>query len=63
MDDEIVIEEVKMVMKCIKCRKRGGEDNITAEHLRYRGEWLKAWLKQIFNVIVCLNTSIIKPVY
>ena len=50
--------------------KERGEDNISAEHLKYGGEWLKVWLKQIFNAIIYLEaipgsfkTSLIKPIY
>ena len=33
-----MIEEVELATKLIKCAKRGGEDNITGELLRYGGE-------------------------
>lgn len=50
--------------------ERGGIDSISVEHLKYRGEWLKVWLKQSFNTILsleeippCLKISFIKPIY
>lgn len=70
VDEDLMIEEIEWALKHIKCGKRGGEDNISAEHLKYGGEWLKVWLKQIFNAIIYLEaipgsfkTSLIKPIY
>ena len=70
IDDEISVEEIEFSLKKLKCGKRGGEDGITAEHLRYGGEWLKLWMKKIFNSVIsseqipsCMKVSLIKPIY
>ena len=68
--DGITNDDIELSLKKIKCRKRGGEDGVCAEHLRYGGEWLKMWMKKIFNEIVttecipaCMKSSLIKPIY
>lgn len=57
LDDEIVMEEIESAIKRIKRGKRAGRDNICAEHLLYRCDLLKVWLKQVFNTIIFLQTA------
>ena len=55
LDDEIMMEEIEYTIRRIKRGKRGGLDNVSAEHLQYGGEFLKIWLKQVFNAIITLE--------
>ena len=52
LDDEITMEEIESAIRTIKRGKRGGMDNISAEHLQHGGELPKVWPKQVFNAVI-----------
>ena len=66
----ICTEEVESVLRTLKKRKSPGPDNVFGEHLLYGGPVVVAWLLQIFNAILdlesippCLKTATIIPIY
>ena len=70
LDIFITAEELEDVLSSLKRRKSLGPDNICDEHLVYGGPVLKAWLLQVLNAILSLEsvpaslkTSTIIPIY
>ena len=70
IDDEFTVEEVETCLKRLKCNKACGIDGLQPEHLKYGGQLLTLWLKQIFcafsqfeQVPPSLLTGVICPIY
>ena len=64
------MEEVETCLKRLKCNKACGIDGLKPEHLKYGGQLLTLWLKQIFcafsqfeQVPPSLLTGVICPIY
>ena len=49
---EVTVEEIKQALKRLKLRKASGQDGIVSEHLKFGGQMLVIWLKQVLNAIV-----------
>ena len=66
-DCEITVEEIE---QALKLRKASGQDGIVSEHLKFGGQMLVIWLKQVLNAIVEMEEipqsfkhSIVIPVF
>ena len=55
LNTEICIEEINDALKILKLGKSEGLDSLSPEHVVYRGEMLKIWMKKIFNHIITLE--------
>ena len=69
-DCEITVEEIEQALKRLKLRKASGQDGIVSEHLKFGGQMLVIWLKQVLNAIVEMEEipqsfkhSIVIPVF
>ena len=67
---EITVEEIEQALKRLKLRKASGQDGTVSEHLKFGGQMLVIWLKQVLNAIVEMEEipqsfkhSIIIPVF
>ena len=56
VDVPFTLEETEAAIKNLKTRKSGGFDNLQAEHLKYGGNFLCAWIQQVCNGIVELES-------
>ena len=70
VDDEFTIQEVEFALKRLICRKAGGVDGLSPEHLKHGGPLLNIWLKIFFNAFIffeyvsaCMLTAIIRRIY
>ena len=70
LDVPFTAEEVHHAVNNMKLKKSAGPDDITAEHLKYGGEMVTAWLTGVLNSVVdaeqvpaCLKQGITIPIY
>ena len=70
LDIPFSTEEVEYTVNKMKLKKSAGQDNLTAEHLKFGGQTIITWLTEILNSIVdveripsCLKLGITIPVY
>ena len=69
-DIDILPEEIEIALNKLKLKKSADHSGITAEHLKYGGQYLRMWLLQIMNAIFYfekipdhLNLATVTPVY
>ena len=56
LDVPITAEEVEDALSSLKRRKSPGPDGVCNEHLLFGGPVVKAWLLQVYNAIIYLES-------
>ena len=55
LDVPFTVDEVKAAIRKLKCGKAAGLDGLVAEHLKYAGESMVIWLRNIMNALMELE--------
>ena len=70
LDVPFKVDEVKAAIRKLKCSKAAGLDGLVAEHLKYAGESMVIWLRNIMNALMelemipdFLKKAVVVPVY
>ena len=70
LDVPFTVDEVKAAIRKLKCGMAAGLDGLVAEHLKYAGESMVIWLRNIMNALIelemipgFLKKGVVVPVY